>query len=48
MSGLQVLLDLAQAAGVDVGLGRHAERGLEGALQMKRTAAELFGQQAER
>ena len=47
VASLQILFHLAQAAGVDVGLGRDAERGLESPLQVEGTAAEFFGQQAE-
>ena len=45
---MQVLFNLPQAAGVHVGLGRHAEHRFERALQVEGTAAEFFGQQAER
>jgi len=43
VSGLQILFDLAKAAGVDVGPGRDAERGFEGTLEMERAAAKFFG-----
>jgi hypothetical protein len=45
---LQILLHLAEPAGVDVGLGRHAQHRFERPLQMKGAAAEFSGQLAER
>src|ERR1019366_7627286 len=48
VAGLQILFYLAQAAGVDVGLRRHAEHRFEGPLQVKRAAPKFFGQKAKR
>jgi len=47
VSGLEILFHLAQAAGVDVGLGRDSESGLEGALEMEGAEAEFLGEQGE-
>ncbi len=48
VSGLQVLLDLAQTAGVDVGLRSHSQHGLECPLQVECAAAELCRERAQR
>ncbi len=47
VAGLQVVLDLAEADGIDVGLGGNSEEGLEGALQVERAAVELAGEALE-
>ncbi len=48
VSRLQALLDLAEAAGVHVCLGRNAQHGLKRPLEMKWAQTEMFGQQVQR